>query len=199
MARNKYPEQTVDKILNVSLKLFLENGYEKTSIQNIIDGLGGLSKGAIYHHFKSKDEILLAVIAKFDENTQNQMDVIREDTTLSGAQKLCEMFCTSADDSMKNRMIESLPNLLDNPHFLALYFSSVMNETVPKYILPVIEQGIADGSLKCVHPKQTAEVLMLLTNVWMNPLICKADIDDIHKKKEVINKIMESLGLILLY
>ena len=57
MARNKYPEQTITKILDVSEKLFLENGYDNTSIQNIIDALGGLSKGAIYHHFRSKEEI----------------------------------------------------------------------------------------------------------------------------------------------
>ena len=46
MARNKYPEETVARILDVSLKLFLEKGYENTTIQDIIDALGNLSKGA---------------------------------------------------------------------------------------------------------------------------------------------------------
>ena len=49
MARNKYPEETVNKILDVSMQLFLEKGYEHTSIQDIVNHLGGLSKGAIYH------------------------------------------------------------------------------------------------------------------------------------------------------
>ncbi|MEI3015026.1 MAG: TetR/AcrR family transcriptional regulator [Ruthenibacterium lactatiformans] len=44
MARNKYPEETVARILDVSLKLFLEKGYENTTIQDIIDALGNLSK-----------------------------------------------------------------------------------------------------------------------------------------------------------
>ena len=61
MARNKYPEQTVEKILDVSQELFLEKGYEQTTIQDIVNHLEGLSKGAIYHHFKSKDEILAAL------------------------------------------------------------------------------------------------------------------------------------------
>ena len=60
MARNKHPEQTVQKILDVSLKLFGEKGYEKTTIQDIVDALG-MSKGAIYHHFKSKDDIIEAL------------------------------------------------------------------------------------------------------------------------------------------
>lgn len=60
MARNKHPEETVEKILAVSAKLFMEKGYEHTTLQDIIDNLGGLTKGAIYHHFKGKEEILLA-------------------------------------------------------------------------------------------------------------------------------------------
>ena len=55
MARNKHPEETVAKILDVSMRLFTEQGYEHTTIQDIVDALG-MSKGAIYHHFKSKEE-----------------------------------------------------------------------------------------------------------------------------------------------
>ena len=40
MARNKYPEETVKKILNTAISLFLENGYEKTSMQDIVNALG---------------------------------------------------------------------------------------------------------------------------------------------------------------
>ena len=42
MARNKHPEETVEKILAVSAKLFMEKGYEHTTLQDIIDDLGGL-------------------------------------------------------------------------------------------------------------------------------------------------------------
>ena len=61
MARNKYPEVTVEKILDVSQRLFLEKGYDATTIQDIVDDLGGLTKGALYHHFRSKEEIMVAL------------------------------------------------------------------------------------------------------------------------------------------
>ncbi|HAG42615.1 MAG TPA: TetR/AcrR family transcriptional regulator, partial [Clostridium sp.] len=61
MARNKYPEETREQILDISSRLFIEKGYEKTSIQDIINKLQ-MSKGAIYHHFKSKEEILQGVL-----------------------------------------------------------------------------------------------------------------------------------------
>ena len=69
MARNKYPEVTVEKILDVAQRLFLEKGYDNTTIQDIVNELGGLTKGAIYHHFKSKEEIIDALSEKlFFEN-----------------------------------------------------------------------------------------------------------------------------------
>lgn len=43
MARNKHPEQTANLILDVAFRLFMEKGYEHTSIQDIIDNLGGLT------------------------------------------------------------------------------------------------------------------------------------------------------------
>ena len=71
MSRNKYPELTVEKILDVSKNLFLTKGYEETTIQDIVNELGGLSKGAIYHHFKSKEDILRALESRiFEENNQ---------------------------------------------------------------------------------------------------------------------------------
>ena len=60
MPRNKYPEQTVEKILSAAERLFAQKGYAKTTLQDIIDTTG-LSKGAVYHHFKSKEEIAAKV------------------------------------------------------------------------------------------------------------------------------------------
>ena len=81
MARNKYPEVTVDKILEVSERLFLEKGYDNTTIQNIVDELGGLTKGAVYHHFKSKEEIMDALSAKMFSN-HNPFEAVKKRTDL---------------------------------------------------------------------------------------------------------------------
>ena len=67
MPRNKYPEKTVERILQTSYYLFTTRGYDNVSIQNIVDELGDITKGAIYHHFKSKDEILSAIFDKLCE------------------------------------------------------------------------------------------------------------------------------------
>lgn len=58
--------QNKGKSIEVSYNLFIQKGYEKTSIQDILNELG-LSKGAIYHYFNSKEEILYAVLKKEKE------------------------------------------------------------------------------------------------------------------------------------
>lgn len=52
MARNKYPEATVEKILDVAERPFVERGNEHTTMADIVESLGGLTKGAVHHHFK---------------------------------------------------------------------------------------------------------------------------------------------------
>ncbi|MFR1478960.1 MAG: TetR/AcrR family transcriptional regulator, partial [Hydrogeniiclostridium mannosilyticum] len=62
MGRNKYPEITESRILEVAMKLFIEKGYEQTTLQDIADSIG-MTRGAIYHHFKDKAEMVDTVMA----------------------------------------------------------------------------------------------------------------------------------------
>ena len=65
MARNKYPEETIQKILDTAEQLFIEKGYDHASLQDIIETTG-LSKGAIYHHFASKEDMFYAVCDRIE-------------------------------------------------------------------------------------------------------------------------------------
>jgi TetR/AcrR family transcriptional repressor of nem operon len=65
--------QTREHILQAADQLFYERGFENTSFANIADAVG-ISRGNFYHHFKSKDEILEAVIALRTERTQAMLD-----------------------------------------------------------------------------------------------------------------------------
>lgn len=87
MPRNKHPEETVQRILDTSLKLFLEKGYEETTVLDIISELGGLTRGAFYHHFKSKEEVFDVLSEKlfYDDNPFAKAKARRD---LNGLEKL---------------------------------------------------------------------------------------------------------------
>ena len=60
------------QILRAAATLFQCNGYDATSIQDICSALG-LSKGALYHHFRSKDEILFHIMSHAMEITEERV------------------------------------------------------------------------------------------------------------------------------
>lgn len=198
MARNKYPEETVNLILDVSVELFLNKGYDNTSIQDIIDHLGGLSKGAIYHHFKSKEAILIEVYNRISKTIEVQMTAIRDDKKLNGMQKIKRMFMSSLNNLRHRELMASTPNLLKNPRLLAIQLNSTIHDVIPNYIEPVILEGIKDGSIQTEYPKELAQVLILLSNVWMNPLVYPMTEEEVSARIGFFNQMTQAIGLSIL-
>jgi len=58
MGRRGSAVQTRERILDIALELFTEQGYEKTSLRDIAERLG-TTKAALYYHFERKEDILL--------------------------------------------------------------------------------------------------------------------------------------------
>lgn len=195
MARNKHPEETVNLILDVATRLFMEKGYEHTSIQDIIDNLGGLSKGAIYHHFKSKEDILVAVTDRMTEESNRVLESIRDRTDLTGREKLKNIFKESILRPVQNDIFTTAPNLGNNPRLLYSIFSETVNEAAPGYIQPIIEQGIADGSIRAEYPAELAQLIILTANIWTNPMIFDDSAEESYRKFVVFRQMMEGFGL----
>ena len=198
MARNKYPEETHKLILDVSTKLFFEKGYDKTSLQDIIDGLGGMTKGAVYHHFHSKEEILIAVVERMCQENNIKMVRLRDDTTLTGKQKLEKMFSDSLTNPGQKDMFTVTPNLLDNPKLLVYYLRMVAETIVPDYVIPVIKQGVEDGSIVTDYPEELADAIMFLTDVWVNPVIFKMSDKQLTNRILLINDMLRPFGMELI-
>ena len=70
-------ENTKAKILEVAGNLFLTKGYEETRISDIINGLDGLTKGAIYHYFDSKEDIFNEVVSQIGNKNILSFDKIK--------------------------------------------------------------------------------------------------------------------------
>lgn len=195
MSRNKYPEVTVEKILDVSQRLFYEKGYEKTSIQDIVNELGGLSKGAIYHHFKSKEDILCELEERiFKDN--NPFAVVEKEKNLNGLQKLkyvIELNQKNQAMDENSQITEQFVPLLENPHILA---STIQSNR--KYLSPcfrkLIQEGIDDGSIKTKYAKELSELLPLM-ELWMMPSVFPASEEEIKHKFEFLKNMFEKMGL----
>lgn len=70
--------ETRRQIVDVADRLFYEHGFEATSFADIAKDVG-LSRGNFYYHFKTKDEILGAVIAQRMSNTRAMLEVWKQE------------------------------------------------------------------------------------------------------------------------
>ena len=146
MPRNKYPEQTVEKILDAAALLFLQKGYQNTTLQDIIDATK-LSKGAVYHHFRSKEEIAQRVGDRLGDQMWEPLRHIRDDPSLTGLQKLQAVFAASFAGQRQQQIAQTLPHLCSNPQFLAMELTNIEAHLAPECIAPMIRQGMEDGWL----------------------------------------------------
>ena len=194
MPRNKYPEETVKKILDVSFRLFLKKGYEQTTVLDIVEGLGGLTRGAFYHHFKSKAEVFDAV-ADHLFYEKGPFARAAELTGMTGLEKIQWM--------MKQSVLNPHPDILafnqlglaliSDPHFLALQIKS--NQEVARTVLaPFFAEGMADGSIRPGNPVILADLFMLTFNLWTFPTLFPCGKEEFSARLVAIAQIFESLG-----
>ena len=196
MARNKYPEVTVERILDAAQRLFLQKGYDNTTIQDIVDELGGLTKGAVYHHFKSKEEIMDAVGDRmFFSN--NPFEAVRGRTDLNGLQKLREAVRLNQSDQERVQLTAQSIPIAKSPRLLQEMIVSNRKVLTP-YFLELIEEGNRDGSMHTDYPREIAELLPLLTSLWLLPSVYPASREQMKRKFLFLGEMLEKMGVPLM-
>ena len=87
------------------------------------------------------------------------------------------------------RSVSSVPSL-----FVSI-FRETVNLAAPYYIQPIIEQGISDGSIQTDYPAELAELIIIVANIWINPMIFNNTADQSYRKFMVFRQMMEGFGL----
>jgi AcrR family transcriptional regulator len=115
---------TRSTILKVALQLFFTDGYKDVSYQDLIEKTG-LSKGAIYHHFKSKEDILVSVF-EFFLQTSKQPNVVKPEDKVKSYESFRKLFIDT-----KKEQFESFKKILDTKSLKVnklLFFLEAINE-----------------------------------------------------------------------
>ena len=192
MARNRNSHETRKKILEVSKDLFLEKGFDNTSIQDIIDGLGGLTKGVIYHHFESKDEILQSILS---ENNQKIVNYNwRGDTAL---EKIQNSLMDAFSDFEQQKLVYSASIKLRSPRLLGEQYLSLFSDFLPE-IRERVYEGVEDKSIKTEYPEELADLIVLTLNIWIGFQISIYSVEELKRKMKFIKLTFEGLGVQLI-
>lgn len=189
-------KQTKEDILMIAGKLFSEKGYKDTSIPDIVEQLDGLSKGAIYHHFKSKEAILDELMRHLMPS-ETVMAEIRQNSSLNGLEKLQKLFLDAMFGAEIQKFLPFSPDLVKEPLLSLKHLKLTQEVFIPEITTFVIE-GNKDQSVNVPHPEQIAEIVLFLLTTWYSTTLFSASIDNFYLKLETSQYVLEKIGVNIL-
>ena len=155
-----------DEMLDVAQRLFALNGYDGTSVAQIIGELG-VSKGAFYHYFESKEDLVEALACRFAKATAAEAEEQLQDPTQDAFSRLMAFMRTMRRHKAAN--VEELRATFE-PLFraenLMLYARTqrAIMDVVRPILTRIIVEGVADQTFDTPDPENAAEtILHLLT------------------------------------
>lgn len=192
--RGKYnAKQTKENIIAAAVQLFMEKGFEKTSMMDIANTLG-ISKGGIYHHFKSKEAIIHAVREHKANSVEESLHQWTADIdTETAREKLTAILEKNIADTEAHALDDVFRSQIKSADFILSLMKDAINSNAPVFA-DILKEGIQDGSITTTYPDETAEVFFLLINIWCDPAIFQADDKQLEKRLRFVQEMMNAIG-----
>lgn len=183
----KKAEERRLEIVKAARFLFQKKEYDNTTIQDVIDYLG-IAKGTIYHYFKSKEELLEAVIEDIVDETVNGLQELVKHTggnPLDKLQALIEAGNISDDNSEVLDHLHRPGNMAMHTRLIA----ATIVRMAPLYA-ELVAQGCEEGLFQTDNPLECAEFILtgtqFLTDLGIYP----------WTQEDLVRRLMAFPGLI---
>ncbi|MBR6478494.1 MAG: TetR/AcrR family transcriptional regulator [Lachnospiraceae bacterium] len=192
MANGKEAEERKKEILDAAEELFIARGYDETSTSDILEKVG-IARGTLYYHFKSKEEILDALIDRIMQEAARRMnaalsgkeDVLHKVILFMGAVKL---------DSAIGKEITDYAHKPQNALMHQKIQKALLTVMTPM-VAKIIKDGIADGSIKTDYPEETAEMILIYSSVAFDDLEELAPEEKARKAMAFVSNLERLLGM----
>jgi AcrR family transcriptional regulator len=162
----KAPEVRRAELVDCAQRLFLSRGYERTTINDVINATG-LSKGAFYHHFRAKEDLLEAIADRFARESVAFIAAVQADASLDALQRINRLLALGRDWKREHiAALKAMFTTLLKPENAMLYHRIV--EAAFAVLAPaltsIIEQGQAEGVFDVADARTAADTLLWLSN-----------------------------------
>jgi AcrR family transcriptional regulator len=160
----KHPELRRNEFLDCAQALFLERGFDNASLNEVIIA-AGVSKGAFYHYFASKEALLEALAARFAEAALARIRSVLDDPDLDALERLNAFLAKGRQDKIENvKTVWALFEPLFRPENLVLFhrISVATRALVSPVLRKIISQGVADGIFDTFDPEGAADMILQL-------------------------------------
>lgn len=164
----KTAEERKNEILDVAEELFSAKGFDATSTNDIINAIG-IARGTLYHHFKSKEEILDAMIERMILTLVQQAKEIISDKRIPLLERLTKSIRALNVESAIGVEVMAQIHKPQNALLHQKLQKRLMAEVVP-LIANLIEEGCEEGIFATPFPGEAAEMVMIYSNIAFDDL-----------------------------
>lgn len=190
----KDPATRRTEILDRAYRLFADQGYERTSVNQLICAVG-FSKGAFYHHFSSKEELLEALASRIASAAANEAVVVADDPSLDAFARL-----TAFLTHMRRRKLDQVAEMREvfEPVFreenvrLFHRIHAAITAVVQPILARIIADGVAEKTFDTADP-QIAASLILQLGVSGRELIGEVMVSKPHERDALIEQLCDRL------
>ena len=188
-------KRSKDQIIQVALSLFSNKGYNETTMADLVTATG-LSKGAVYHHFKSKEEILQLLMEKETNYLSIFLEELSKNEGVSSTDRLLQLVGYLIGNENMKQLI-GIDWAQKIPFGLLFSLKNTVN-ILSKYVGIIIHQGNEKGEFSCKYPLETATTLSLLIDVWLDPTISGEEMISFSQKLDYIAIYLNCSGVPIL-
>lgn len=179
-------------ILDAMQKLMKETNTQSISVSDIARE-AGIGKGSIYYYFKSKEEILEAVIERAYASAIESSELLLSESEMNALTKMEIIYHTC-----RNSSIELIKQETDNFFGLqqsALHHQQFINILIKKLrpiLADIIRQGNAEQSMSCTSPEEVAEIVLIILTIKIDNHITNDTKSQIQKTMETFADMLET-------
>jgi len=190
---SKDADERKNEILDVANELFARKGFDATTISDIIEKVG-VARGTVYYHFKSKEDIMDALIERYASRLLDAAKKIADDKSIPVFERLFQtLMALSADNDeglVASEEIHKPQNALMHQKI-----QEVNMEGIPPILTGIVEDGIKEGLFDTPYPYETMEMVVAYTNtVFDNYTVNLAREDLLAKIKAFIFNLERLFG-----
>lgn len=188
---NNYKERK-NEIINTAEKLFINKGYSKTTVNDILQQIG-IAKGTFYYYFKSKEEVMDAVIMKIVNSDVTAAKKIASNPELSVHDKLFQILMTQRPQTGGRK--EQIVKQFEQPDNAKMQQKSLVQTILhlAPILTEVIIQGIKEDEFETPYPEETIEFLIASSSFIFDNSLFSWQPPEIKKRAEAFVYIMETI------
>lgn len=158
----KDPEVRKQEIIDTSYKLFVKKGYNNTSVSDITKTVG-IAQGTFYYYFKTKEEVLDAIVVDYVKGIVEKIQPIADKDNIDVIERMKMILEASFTYDLKNypefQNIHGIKNVDMQQKFLI--------ETTKQFIpimVNVIKEGVEKNIFQIEYPVEILEIILVGTN-----------------------------------